>query len=299
MTFELSWFFDAFVVAVLLVFLYVGGKRGLLKSVVYVVLLIAAFLVSWFAAEAVAPMIYDNFIKDKVIAAFASSTQSSDPADIVSQAVSEGEYGVEMTQNEISSLISGASDFFTDLASEMKENGAKDAEGDIKAGVEESVKPKVINALFADNEIISSEYVLNALSVVGGGAEKIADVVDVFITGTKDQTARAAEETLVAPAVKWLLRALIFILAMFILRLIISPVADVFKFANRIPVIGPVNALLGGVLGVAQGLLFLYIAALVVKVIINVSGNSLMFFNTQTIEKTKLFIHFYLFRLNG
>lgn len=233
MTFELSWFFDAFVVAVLLIFLYVGGKRGLLKSIVYVVLVIAAFLVSWFAAEAVSPMIYDKFIKDKVVSAFSNSTQNSDPADIVSQAVSEGEYGVEMTQNEINSLISGASDFFSDLASEMKKNGAKEAESDIKAGVEESVKPKVINALFADNEIVSSEYVLNALSIVGGEAEKIAEVVDVFITGTRDQTARTAEETLVAPAVKWLLRALIFILVMFVLRLVISPIADVFKFANR------------------------------------------------------------------
>lgn len=289
------WFFDIFTVGILLIFLYIGAKRGFLKSVVYTVLILASFFISWFAAEASAPFIYDSFIKERVISGFEENTSGSDPAKIVSQAVSEGGYGVEMTENDITGLIGSASDFFADLAKEMRQNGSSDSEEAIKSGVEKSVEPKVMDILFSSGSVVSSSYVKNALETVGGAAEKIGNVVNVFIMGSREEAAKAAESHLIAPIVKWLLKVVIFLIVIFILRLVVVPVSNIFKFVNKVPIIGPLNVILGGILGALEGLLFLYAVSLAVKAVINVSGNSLIFFNTQTVEMTRLFIKFYNF----
>lgn len=292
---NLYWFFDVFILGMMLIFLYIGSKRGFLKSAVYIVLVLASFFVSWFCAEAAAPLIYDKFIKDSVNEAFSQSVSDSDPADIVSQAVAEGDYGVEMSKPEINMIIEKKSDFFTELADEMRKNGSPDSADSIKTGVEQAVSPKVMDTLLGD--FASSDYIINALEKVGGAAENIGAVVNSFITGTKEEVAAEAESRLIAPIVIWALKAVIFLLLMLLCRLIITPVSNIFKFVNRVPLIGPVNSLLGAMLGAAEGLIFLYVVALAVKAVINISGDSLIFFNSATVEQTKLFIKFYNFNV--
>lgn len=289
---NLYWFYDFFVVGIILIFLCVGYKRGFLRNVVFVALVIASFVFSWFIAEASGPMVYDKFFKDKVIAAFSESAEDKKPETIVSQAVAGGGYGVEITEDEVGGII-GSSDFFADLASELRKNGSPDSVEAIKNGVQKSVTPVILDALLGD--IASSQYITNALDTIGAAANNAGAVVDAFINGTRDEVAAVAEEKLVAPIAKWLLKALIFMIMMFIFRLIISPVSDVFKFANKVPVIGPVNSLLGAALGLVEGVVFLMVFSLAVRAAINLTGNSLIFFNTETITMSRIFSKFYSF----
>ena len=86
---------------------------------------------------------------------------------------------------------------------------------------------------------------------------------------------------------------------MFILRLIIGPVSNAFRAVNKIPIVGPVNVLFGGVLGAVEGAVVVYVISIVIKAVVNVTGSSLIFLNTQTINMTKLFIKFYNFDIIG
>lgn len=289
---NLFWFYDVFVIGIAIIFLFVGYKRGFLRSAVYIVLVVASFVVSWFVAEVSGPMVYDKVFKERVISAFTENANNKRPEAIVSQAVSGGDYGVEITEDEVSTII-GSSDFFTDLARELRKNGSPESELSIKEGVEESVTPVVIDSLLGD--ITSSSYLKNAMESLGTAMNKASEVVDAFINGSKEEVARAAEENLIAPAAKWLLKAVIFILLMLIFRLIISPVADLFKLANKVPIIGPLNSLFGAILGLVECAVFLLVLSLAIRAVISITGDSLIFFNTKTVSESRIFSYIYNF----
>ena len=64
---------------------------------------------------------------------------------------------------------------------------------------------------------------------------------------------------------------------------------------ERMPVIGTVNGLLGGICGVVKAAILLFIFAIVVFVIILITKNEMSWMNTGIINETNLFFMFYKF----
>lgn len=294
---NLYWFYDVCVIGILIIAVYCGAKKGLMKSVVMTVLIVASFIVSWFAAEAVGPFVYDKFVKDIIVDAFMESAENKDPAGIVSSAISAGDYGVDMSPDDVNAIIESKPDFFSELASSMRKNGSPENEEVIRDSVENSVTPMILDVLLDD--IVSSDYIRHALDTVGEATGKVGEVVSAFISGSREEVAYAAEQNLIAPVLIWLFKAIVFVVLMLVLRLIIGPVSNAFKAVNKIPIVGPVNVLFGGVLGAVEGLIVVYVISIVIKAVVNVTGSSLIFLNTQTINMTKLFLKFYNFDIIG
>lgn len=290
---HLYWFYDVLVIGILLVFLYVGARRGFLRSVVLVVLTVASIVVSWLGAEIASPIVYDKFIKEYVTEALVKSSNNTSPTDIAFEAITEGDYGVEVTDTEINSIFSAAGDFFDNIASEMKKNGAVSDTDEIKNEVEESMVEKMLTSLLGNS--VSDELMTEMLVSIEGTTDGIGNVFETFISGDSQETARVTEQRIVAPVVKGLLKILVWLLLMLLFRLIIGPVSNSFKLVNKIPLIGPVNSLLGAILGIAEGIIFVYAISLAVKLAVYLSEGSLMFINNETISQTYLFkILYYL-----
>ncbi len=290
---HLYWFYDVLVIGILLVFLYVGARRGFLRSVVLVVLTVASIVVSWLGAEIASPIVYDKFIKEYVTEALVKSSNNTSPTDIAFEAITEGDYGVEVTDTEINSIFSAAGDFFDNIASEMKKNGAVSDTDEIKNEVEESMVEKMLTSLLGNS--VSDELMTEMLVSIEGTTDGIGNVFETFISGDSEETARVTEVRIVAPVVKGLLKILVWLLLMLLFRLIIGPVSNSFKLVNKIPLIGPVNSLLGAILGIAEGIIFVYAISLAVKLAVYLSEGSLMFINNETISQTYLFkILYYL-----
>lgn len=292
MTDYLYIFYDVCVVGIILITLYGGSKRGFLRSAVYAILIVAAFFVSWFGAEALSPLIYDSFIHETVIDTLTESASANNPVTIVSDAVTSGDYGTSVSDSEIGELISEASDFFNDLAATLRENGSQSSASSIASGVESSVTSEVESILFSD-------YIINALETLGAATGDMSEVVNVFLTGSVEETAATAETEIVRPIIELFLKIIVFLVLLCVLRLIINPVSNMFKFVNKVPVIGALNVLLGAILGAVEGLVTVYGLALVIRLVVNVSGDSLIFLNTETIELTYIFKFFYELNLIG
>ncbi|MCD7822494.1 MAG: CvpA family protein [Oscillospiraceae bacterium] len=292
MTDYLYIFYDICVAGIILIALYQGSKRGFLRSAVYAILIVAAFFISWFGAEALSPLIYDSFIHETVIDTLTETASEKNPVTVVSNALTSGDYGTTVSDGEISELISGASDIFNELAETLRENGSQDSKTTIATGVESSVTSEVKSFLFSD-------YIINALETLGAATGDMSEVVNVFLTGSAEETAATAEAEIVRPIIEMALKIVVFLVLLFVLRLVIDPVSNLFKFANKIPIIGSVNVLLGAVLGAVEGLITVYGLALLLRLIVNVSGDSLIFLNTDTIELTYIFKYFYELNLMG
>ncbi len=290
---HLFWFYDALVLGIALIFLYVGSKRGFMRSAVLVVLTVASIALSWLICEVATPIIYENLIKAPVADSLSEASDKTDPVSVVSKAVSGGNYGVEMTDDEVSGVIERTGDFFKNIAGEIKGNGAGESEEAIAGNMEESVTQSMLKALVGD--VVSPATLSEILDNVADAEQSARSVVDVFLNGDRAATAEAAESILVAPAVKAVLKGIIWIVSMFILMFISRAIANAFKGLNKVPIIGPVNVLLGAILGLAEGAVVIYLIAQTVRFVCYFTSDSLMFLNTDTVMNTYIFRHLFYF----
>lgn len=287
MAHELFWFYDVAALGIILITIYCGGKRGFMRSAVLVILMAVSFAASRMISTVGAPVIYEKFLQPRIIAALNEASEKTDPLSVVSGAVSGGGYGVEMTDPEIKGVIGLDGDFFSNIASEIKNNGASDSADDIRTGMESTVTDRMLTYLIGD--VVSPETLKEVLAQVSGAENGLRTAVDVFLRGNRPETADAVEKMVVAPAVKSLLEEIIWAVSMIILTIASRFIANAFESVNKIPIIGPVNILAGGILGFAEGALIVFLIAQVVRFVLYLTGDSLMFLNNATVDKTYIF----------
>lgn len=99
----------------------------------------------------------------------------------------------------------------------------------------------------------------------------------------------AAPEQLIMDAVRLVIGVIIFIIVIMLLSL----AARAFKGINKVPILGTVNKILGGVLGMAVGLIICLVLVSITAAVISVSGNKLSWMNISIIDKTYLFSYIY------
>ena len=134
-------------------------------------------------------------------------------------------------------------------------------------------------------------------SVTSGDRTIINKIVLSIIDADTDDFARAITDNMVRPILLVPMRALIFIVLFAIIAIILSVTANLLKVVNKIPLIGSINKILGAVAGAAEAVIVIFLVCIFIQVIIVLSGNTLIFLNTMTIDETFVFqkIYYYEF----
>ena len=104
----------------------------------------------------------------------------------------------------------------------------------------------------------------------------------------------AITDTVIGPMATALVRVLVFFVLFTVLMLLVNTIAGLLKSVNFLPVIGSLNEILGGVLGAAQGLLYVFVFASLLWFIVSATGDGMGIISNSEIEKTFLFRWFYL-----
>jgi len=144
----------------------------------------------------------------------------------------------------------------------------------------------VVNAL--------PKYLQAGLSAAGITVQSLSDTVS-------DQTAESAKalgtyvtDSVIYPVLYILLQGLLFLLLFAACMVLVHCLAKVLRGVERLPVIGTVNGLLGGVMGALEALVVLFVAAVAVRLLLDVTGG-FSWLNAPIIDETYLFRHFYYF----
>lgn len=127
--------------------------------------------------------------------------------------------------------------------------------------------------------------------------QSASDAVGGLLAQQNVQSAAASiTSQVVRPAAVILLSVFIFAVLFFICRLLFRCLYRLIGVFDRMPVIGTLNGLLGGVLGIVRGGMYLVLLGIVAWLIILLTGNSLTWLNATSINDSCLFYLFY--RLN-
>lgn len=102
-------------------------------------------------------------------------------------------------------------------------------------------------------------------------------------------------DNIVDPFILIPMKVLIFVLLFIIVVSLLNLIAKAAKIINKIPVIASLNELLGAVLSLAEALIIMIVICTVIRFIISIGGDSLIFLNEATIDKTILFKVLYSF----
>lgn len=107
-----------------------------------------------------------------------------------------------------------------------------------------------------------------------------------------DSIAETLARDVLGPVIIQVIQFILFFVLLFVCLFLVKFVARAFNNINRIPIIGQLNSVLGGVCGLAQAVLVILILSVAINFYISLNPNDKAI-NKNTIEKTMIFNKIY------
>lgn len=294
---NLSWFFDIFAIALLLVFLYTGGKRGFVKSILLITGYIISLRIAFLVINSASPVIYDKYVKTKVVSIVEKQLGDVDVVTEIQRAINNSfaDTGISVDKEKIKDIISSNSG-----------NIGKDIETYINANNKDvNISSDEINQNIQDiyNNSIVEKFISSIPTYINNNDYQNAHSTTTInktlkaLTGTKEDAASYIEKSFLRNNLIIVLRSIIFVIVFIISLFVVRLLTRALSIVNKIPLVGPVNTFLGMIFGLLQGLVVIYIIALIIHAVIALSSNQMLVFNSNTIGNTIFFKHIYDFKL--
>ena len=131
-----------------------------------------------------------------------------------------------------------------------------------------------------------------AEDISNGRADAIRAVVLVMLN-TSASARDAVIDGIIEPCFVMIMRNVAFVVIFAAVCTVLAIVASLLKFVNKIPVLGGFNSAAGAVLGALEGAVAVFVACLLVRMLITLTGGNVVFLNEATIDETYLFRLFY------
>lgn len=128
-------------------------------------------------------------------------------------------------------------------------------------------------------------FLTNTLTYFGVNEAKVTELFG-------SSAVSAVEEVIMTPVVG-LISIIFFVILFIVLLFLFKKVFDCIAKLFRLPLIRVVDSLLGGALGLFEGLIAVYIWAFVFKLIIPLTGGDLFVFNEAYVSESMFFSLFY------
>ena len=328
---QFFWFYDILIIAIFLGVTFRCLRKGFVSSMVSLAAAGVAFAAGIFLSGITAPAVYDSFVKSRIedyinqsidnLADQNTLMQLSkiDASKIVINGtpLSEidktpdpaGKITLDLKKVDLSGT--GIDSLNLDFLGIRQENLSEIDAG--KANItsaelaQSDIGTLVLSKVLANTIQNSGQYevIENAAKSVNGVLPQISGalsgginnaVSEVIITVMKSEgggITAALLDNLITPVIMVPLRTLIFFIIFVIICLTLSFLAKALSVVNRIPLVGPVNSLLGGVVGVLKSAVIIFLICIGVKILITITGNTIIFLNTMTIEQSVVFKHIY------
>jgi len=151
-----------------------------------------------------------------------------------------------------------------------------------------------------ESVLMRAEEILESLPNLIGDIVKSqidADSLEIWyqnmIRASSGNIAAGLTEGVVAPIVTTVLQILAFVLLFMICSFLVQLAVGLLRGVRRMPVIGGLDSLLGGIFGVVQGMLYVFVIAAVLWLFIRLTGDGLPIIKQQELSETILFRRFF------
>ena len=330
---EFFWFYDVILAAILIGMMFIGAKKGFVRMVLRLCAFAASFVIALMISNGVSGWIYDSFISKPLEQTISTSINDALGDNVVTQigkidmekakingkslelkadkagkvTVNLGNVNLSKTGISKVDLTSFGVDKNIDY-SNINLGSVQIYESDIeKYGIENMILTEVLaqnikNSAIADsvNEII--DKVGETVPALDLKSKTIEDLdsgtinsVVVSVVQSSGNPGKAVLDNVAKPVVLVPLRTIIFVVLFILIFIILSILIKATSVINKLPLIGQLNSLLGGVAGLLQGLVIVFIVVIIAHMAVELTNNTLIFLNDMTINKSFAFSKIYNF----
>ena len=278
--------YDVLTAALLISLVYIGGKKGFLKTIVIIAGYIIAFVAAGAASSRGSEAVYDKFIKNAVVTGIENAIDSSDVTDTVNEYLRQFNVSIEDSRLKDLIMMSNRDNFAANIKEYI------DTKTDMSVSLEDI---EFITDKLSSGSAIS-RYIGDLPPYTGGVLNDMLDMSDNEVMTllrsimiSEHVAAQYIEENFIRENILSLLRVLLYALTFSLTLTVTRIIAGVFGKANKIPIAGKLNMALGAVLGFFRAALLLLTIAVGLKIAILLTDNTLVAINTETIDSTLLF----------
>lgn len=293
------WFFDAIVIALICGFVYKNAKKGFVKSIMLIASYAVAVLLALPTSSFVSNKIYDSYIKDKSVEAVQTTVSNIKIEKEIKNIIDQSNFGVEISEQEISNILNSASDLDVDeqimeLIRAKSGQGVTDDNG-LKEKLEHNISNRITNRL---GDEIPSFVARSVAETTTKNKTLFSDTVKV-LGGSPSESANFIEANYLRPVTVNVIRIVVFLILFAIFSIAFNIIlVRLDKIATSVGV-SKYDGLLGGLIGFVEAIIVIILVVFLVKLLITISDGTLVFFNNETIERTKIFRLFYNLKIMG
>lgn len=128
--------------------------------------------------------------------------------------------------------------------------------------------------------------------IVQDGGE---EVINTFFGGDTAALAKTIVDGALSSPVLSILEGICFFAVLSLTMLLVRHVSRLFTGLYRVPVLGTLNTVFGGIIGVLEGILVLYVLAILLQIVMTVTGNELDWLNRELLDSTFIYRVFFNF----
>lgn len=306
-----NWIIDIAMVVLLAYGMFIGYKKGVIRSLVSILCTVAAFAASWFiSTDELATQVYDEYFSSRV-----ESILSDEFDDLRDRA-----------KKRLSEIIAEKVDAVEDFVGVEVDDSVKDKLGSVLSGLYEYASEKLDipdrvsevipydKATLYVSDIITDfvyekniEYAKNDPFMIKRSALKEvfsdADILQYLVENAlgkenKDEICRYVEQTYLRPKIVKLLRAVLCALIFGGIRMVMALVTGIVSLIlKKSKPLREADKAVGCALGFAGSALIIALSAYVIAMIINITEGT-VYINNDIISQTLLFRYVYDY-ING
>lgn len=285
---SLAWFYDVFAIGLVLAMLYIGAKKGFVKTVLILVSYIVALVGGYLIADPASVAIYDKFVADKAYELVDENYEKIDVNGLIKNQIQAQGYNIEIDDEKLDEALAKGGDLYKNLSDFLAQSGVEESAENVKDEILSEIDAKKIMQTFGDS--VPSEVINIVNNVANTSKENVTEIVTVLANGEKEEGVRVIMDKLVDPVVKGVIKLVIWIIAFFVLMIVATILVNIISGTIKfVPLVGSINTVLGAVLGTLEGILILIVICVVIKLAIVLTSGDVMFINEETINDTKLF----------
>ncbi len=288
------WFYDVIVAAVVLIFIFLTVRKGLLKASAAIVGYIFAVFISFSVSTTFAGNIAESALYGSNVKKMNYTISENDYAAELSSQINSMGYYIKVDRDKIEGFYLSGDDVDNKIYKYIKNMNSKqlDDEETFLVKLHECYAVSASNFIAKKFNMYSAEY---AAEQIRNNPQKYWQFM--MLLGDEYETKPAAEflvRNYIQPPYTTLIRLFIYIIAFVILLIIFLAIAHSFS-RNDHTENGFFTVFLRIVIGIGKAAAIILAIAVIVRLNVITGNDKMLFFNHEAIDKTYVFKYFYSF----
>lgn len=289
------WFYDVAAAAVILVCLFICGKKGAIKSLLAATCCIMATFVAFSVSGGLSESLYKGNIRDSHVTKIEKVIDEDTLSAELKEYLESLNYNLVADEKRINQIIDSGKDLDSALYTYANNiNGKKVADEEeflkkLHEGYAQIVKKIIGRELNGYAAECAAESILDDPSQM----QELAPLMR--IDERQKEAAEFMTDHFAAPAYRTILRLIAFFVLMFVVVFIAFFVIKTFSTDTGF--VSTLSHIVGGIVGLPVGGVIVFTVSAIIRLWTILGNNEMMFFNTDAIDKTFVFKYFYDFVL--